>query len=124
MLAIHADQLREHGGLPGVRDSNALDSALNRAPMQFHYKPDSDLFTLAAAYGFGVATSHPFTDGNKRTAFLCMYVFLGLNGHRIITSEPEVVALMLDVAAGTIAEGTLADWLRTHAEPRQRMPCA
>lgn len=56
-------------------------------------------------------------DGNKRVAFQAMYVFLGLNGWRIVAEEPEVVRLMLDVARGALNESGLADWLRTHIEP-------
>ena len=118
VLAIHADQLVQHGGLGGVRDPNLLESALNRAPTRHHYQPDSDLFDLAAAYAFGIATSHPFGDGNKRTAFMAMFTFLGLNGLRIVAREMDVVALMLSVANGSIDEPSLAEWLRSHTQPR------
>lgn len=57
--AVHLDQLREHGGLQGVRDENALESALARAKNKWAYESAPDLATLAAAYGYGLATSHP-----------------------------------------------------------------
>src|SRR3972149_5756002 len=78
--AVHAQQLREHGGLHGVRDENALESALARPRNKWAYDPESDLATLAAAHGYGLATNHPYRDGNKRIAFLTMVIFLGLNG--------------------------------------------
>jgi death on curing protein len=118
VLAMHADQIDQHSGLGGTRDANLLESALNRAPMRLHYKPDADLPELGAAYGFAIATSHPFLDGNKRTAFMCMYTFLGLNQVRINASEPEAVEIMMGVASGTIDEAVLADWLRAHTQPR------
>ncbi len=112
--AAHLDQLREHGGLPGVRDENALESALARARQKFAYEKDADLALLAAAYGFGMATNHPYNDGNKRTAFLAMMIFLGLNGRDLDATEPEVVTIMLGLASGQLKERELAEWLRGH----------
>ena len=56
--------------------------------------------------------------GNKRIAFLAMYIFLGLNGRRIVAEEPAVVNLMKAVAASDCSEPELADWLRAHTERR------
>ena len=110
--AIHFDVLRSHGGMPGVRDEGALESALARGRQRLAYEPDSDLPDLAAACGFGIARDHPFNDGNKRVAFVVMAVFLGLNGVDLVAPETEVVTTMLDLAAGTISEADLAAWLR------------
>jgi death on curing protein len=115
--AIHYDQLRQHGGLRGIKDENALESALARPRNRLAYDPGSDLFTLAAAYGFGLATNHAYSDGNKRIAFMVMYVFMGMNGWVIDAAEADVVALMLDLAGGECDEVRLADWLRAHARP-------
>jgi len=112
--AIHFDQVRVHGGLQGFRDENALESALARPLNRAAYDREVDLATLAAAYGFGLATSHPFNDGNKRIGFLAMYVFLGLNGLEIEAEETEVVDLMVAVADGRCDEEELAGWLRDH----------
>lgn len=116
--AIHADQIREHGGSLGLRDAGLLESALERPRHRRHYEPTSDLMRLAAAYGYGLARNHAFIDGNKRVAFQVMYVFLGLNGYRISAPEPEVVAIMLSVADGRTDEQALADWIRAHAQAR------
>jgi death-on-curing protein len=118
ILAIHADQIQAHGGTPGIRDKGLLLSALERAPNRHRYEPDADLAALAAAYGFGISSNHPFVDGNKRVAFQAMFVFLGLNGFRIEASEEEVVNLILALASGDLEEAGLADWLRTHITPR------
>ncbi len=112
--AIHFDQLRLHGGLPGLRDENALESALARPRNRSVYDSRSDLAALAAAYGYGLVTSHPFVDGNKRVGFLAMYVFLGLNGSGVEAEEPEVVELMVAIAAGRRSEQEIAAWLRRH----------
>ena len=106
--AIHFDMLRSHGGMPGLRDEGALESALARGRQRLAHKPDSDLSDLAAALGFGIARDHPFNDGNKRVAFVVMAVFLGLNGMDFEAPETEVVTAMLDLAAGAISEAELA----------------
>ena len=112
--AIHFDQIRAHGGLPGIRDENALESALARPLNRWAYDAGCDLAELAAAYGYGLATSHPFNDGNKRVSFLAMYVFLSVNGLEIEADETEVVDLMVAVASGRCGEEDLSDWLRKH----------
>ena len=114
--AMHLDQLREHGGLPGIRDENALESALARPRHKYAYDSGTDLAALAAAYGFGIARSHPFRDGNKRIAFLTMVVFLELNGHGFEAEESDVVTAMVALAQGTLTEAGLAKWLRAHTK--------
>lgn len=110
--AAHLDQLREHGGRPGVRVEHALEAALARPQQQHHCEPDADLATLASAYAFGLARAHPFNDGNKRTAFLAAVIFLGLNGKDLDASEAEVVQVMTALAAGSLGEGGLVTWMR------------
>jgi death on curing protein len=112
ILAIHSDQVREHGGSLGVRDNGLLESALDRPRHRFYYEPDSDPAQLAAAYGIGIAKNHPFVDGNKRVAFQAMYVFLGVNGLTITADEEEVVRLVLALASGELNEEELVAWLR------------
>jgi death-on-curing protein len=110
--ATHLDQLREHGGLPGVRDENALESALARPRQKWHYDPDADLSSLASAYAFGLRKAHAFNDGNKRIAFLTAVIFLGLNGKDLEASEAEVVQVMVALAEGSMKEPQLVEWLR------------
>lgn len=119
ILAMHADQIRSHGGSPGLRDDALLESALDRPRNRFAYEPTSDLASLAAAYGFGIARNHPFMDGNKRVAFQAMYVFLGLNAIRITASEQSAVGTIVSLAAGTLTEPALTSWLRKNTGPRR-----
>ncbi len=115
--AIHVDQIREHGGLIGLRDENALESALARPQQRFHYEPKTDLAALAAAYAFGLSSNHPFRDGNKRVSFLAAVVFLGLNGLDLIATDEEVVEKSLALAAGELEEADLAEWIRSRSRP-------
>lgn len=117
---IHFDMLRAHGGIPGLRDEGALESALARPLQLLAHETESDLPALAAAYGYGLASNHPFNDGNKRVAFVVMAVFLGLNGYDLDAPEAEVVTTMLDLAAGVLTESGLAVWVRDHLRPRNR----
>lgn len=112
--AIHHDQLREHGGLPGIRDENALESALARPRQKWHYADHADIAMLAAAYAFGLVQDHPYRDGNKRMGFLAMVTFLGVNGYDFTATETDVVTQVLALASGSVSEGTFADWVRSH----------
>jgi death-on-curing protein len=116
--AIHFDQVREHGGLSGLRDEGALEAALARPRNKWAYRPKVDLAALAAAYGFGLARNHPFHDGNKRVAFVTMMVFLELNVCQFSAPETEVVRTTMAVAAGTTSEAALARWIRASIRPR------
>jgi death-on-curing protein len=118
--AIHYDQLQTHGGLAGVRDENALESALARARQRWSHEPTTDIPTLAAAYGFGLCQGHPYRDGNKRVAFVTMVVFLMLNGWTFEAPESEVVTAMLGLAAGKAKERDLATWLRGRSARAKR----
>ena len=116
ILAIHNDQLTEHGGKPGIRDEGLLDSALARPEMKALYG-ETDLPLFAAAYAYGIAHNHPLIDGNKRTAFVAMELFLGLNGVILTASDDDAVKTFLRLAAGDVSEEQLAEWVRAHAEP-------
>lgn len=117
--AIHNDQLREHGGLPGVRDENVLESALARPRQKWHYSENTDVATLAAAYGFGLVKNHPYRDGNKRIGFLAMITFLGINGHDLRVTDAEVVTQIVALADGSVSEEDLAAWIRRHSARRR-----
>ena len=117
--AIHNDQLREHGGLPGVRDENAFESALARPQQKWHYSERTDVPTLAAAYAFGLVQNHPYRDGNKRIGFLAMITFLGVNGYDFSATDAEVVTEILALADGSVSEDALSNWIRLHSSKRR-----
>jgi death-on-curing protein len=117
VAAIHFDLLLGHGGIYGVRDAGLLESALDRARNRWLNEPESDLAALAAAYGFGLTTNHPYADGNKRVALMAMYVFLAVNGRRLVAPEAEAALVVLDVARGRLGEAELAAWVRRRTRP-------
>ena len=115
--AIHEEQLAEHGGGIGTRDAGLLESALAR-PMQLAAYGTPDVAALAASYGYGLAKNHPFIDGNKRTAFVAVELFLLLNGWELTATDAQCVLSMLAVAAGTLDEVAYAEWIRGHISRR------
>ena len=117
LLLLHGESLAEHGGAAGMRDEGLLDSALAR-PQNLVAYGSPDVADLAACYGVGVAKNHPFVDGNKRAAFLCVGLFLHLNGMRLHATQAEATLTMLALAAGEITEAEFATWLREHIQPR------
>jgi death on curing protein len=114
VLAIHEAQLAEHGGIGGIRDQGLLSSALSRPRNLEAYGEDVDAAALAAAYAFGIARNHPFLDGNKRTAFVVMELFLELNGWALNADDAECISTMQALASGNLGEKALAIWMRKH----------
>ena len=110
ILAIHDEQLAEHGGRPGIRDLGLLESALAR-PMNSAAYGEPTVFDLAAAYAFGIIRDHPFVDGNKRGAFLAAAVFLLDNGFEITAKDEAIIATVLSLIDGAIGEPAFALWL-------------
>jgi death on curing protein len=117
ILAIHDEQLAEHGGGTGVRDDGLLESALARPQNRLAYDAKTDLPALAAAYAFGLARNHPFVDGNKRTAFVAAGAFLLINGYQVTADNGTVYEFVIAVAAGEIDEDGAAAFFRDHIEP-------
>jgi len=95
VLAIHDEQLREHGGAAGIRDEGLLESVLAR-PLNAASYGEPGLAELAALYALGIARNHPFVDGNKRTAYVALEVFLDLNGFDLTASDAELCGKLGD----------------------------
>ena len=116
LLAFHEEQLAEHGGAAGVRDVGLFELALARA-RQLEAYVTADVADRAAAYGFGLARNHPFADGNKRTAFVAVELFLALNGQELAADDGDCVLTMLALAAGDLDERAFSAWVRKHIKP-------
>ena len=117
ILAIHDEQLAEHGGKAGIRNHGLLESALAR-PVNLAAYESPDVADLAASYAVALAKNHPFIDGNKRTAFVALELFLAMNGKELKASDADCVLTMLSVAAGEMDETSLAEWIRRHTRKR------
>lgn len=117
VLALHDEQIAEHGGLSGLRDAALLESAL-APPLNLTAYSDPDTADLAAAYAFGLARNHPFADGNKRSAAVVALAFLLLNDTDFQISEAGLVVMILALAAGDLSEDEVARWLRDHIVPK------
>ena len=109
---------KPRGGREGTRDEGALASALAGPLKQYAYAGASDLSILAAAYAAGLNQNHPFVDGNKRAAFIVVGLFLALDGVRLVATQVDAARVVFALAAGQLSETELADWLRSHVDPR------
>ena len=114
ILAIHDEQLAEHGGAMGVRDGGLLESALAR-PLNRAGYGEPDIAELTALYAVAIARNHPFVDGNKRTAYVALESFLLLNGVRFRASDAEAVVAMLAMASGDMPDDEFIAWVRLNA---------
>ena len=118
VVAIHDEQLAEHGGAIGTRDEGLLDSALAR-PLNRAGYGDPDIAELAALHAIAIARNHPFVDGNKRTAYMAMELFIRLNGCRFVATDADAAVRTIAMAAGELTDDEFTDWVReyTRDEP-------
>lgn len=111
LLAVHDEQIAEHGGASGIRDMGLLESAIAR-PLNHAGYGEVDVAELGALYALAIARNHPFVDGNKRTAFVALETFLVLNGLELTAGDAEATVMMLDMAAGTVSDAAFIEWVR------------
>ncbi len=111
LLAVHDEQIAEHGGASGIRDVGLLESAIAR-PLDHAGHDGADIAALGALYALAIARNHPFVDGNKRTAFVALETFLVLNGVALTAGDAEATVMMLDMAAGTVGDAAFIAWVR------------
>ena len=114
VIAIHADQIERYGGGPGLRDPGLLEAALFRP--QTGYYPS--LIDEAAALWESLSQNHPFVDGNKRTAFAATYVFLLINGLRVVASDENAQVFVLGLyETNQLNFEILRAWLLDNTKP-------
>jgi death-on-curing protein len=121
VIGFHEESLVEHGGPSGIRDLGLLESALARPKNLLAYSEvEPTLCRMAAAYAFGIASNHPFVDGNKRTAFITALTFLKLNGLQVTGAMTERYLMFYGLAEGTVSEDELAEWFQKNTAPSLR----
>ena len=117
VIAIYEDQIERYGGQAGIRDMNALLSAVAMPQATFDGKHlHADIFEMAAAYLFHLVQNHPFVDGNKRAGAVAALVFLDLNGVEVSIDDDRLVEFVLDVAQGRHNKHAIAAFLRKHCQ--------
>lgn len=117
VVAIHEIQLAEHGGEAGIRDDGLLDGALARPLNRVGYGTP-DRAELAAVYALGIIQNHPFVDGNKRTGFAAMVLFLALNGVGFDPPEVEATVTILKLAGSQMGDEDFVKWVRQYCKVR------
>jgi death-on-curing protein len=111
VLKIHARSLAEFGGLGGISDPGAVESAVMAVQNHFNYT-GGDIFDLAGVLLWHLASDHPFADGNKRAALASAMVFLAINGVELGRNDDLFESLTLAVARGETRKEQVADTLR------------
>jgi death on curing protein len=117
VLETYQRVMQQTGGLVGIRDLGALESAVAQPYMTFDGKElYPSLVDKAAALGFSLIQNHPFADGNKRTGHAVMEGFLALNGYEINASTDEQVEIILSVASGKLDRSGFTEWISVHIQ--------
>ena len=109
LLAIHDEQLAEHGGASGLRSMHLLESALARPQEKANFA-DPSASELAAAYAFGIVKDHPFLDGHKRTGLVTAELFLAYNGFEFTATDQDCIETFEALASSRITETELVIW--------------
>jgi death-on-curing protein len=118
VLRLHERILHETGGASGVRDLGTLTAAIERPASGFgNTELFRTVFLKAAALAHGIATSHPFVDGNKRTALAAAATALHINGYVLRAPPAEQERIMVSLALKETSLEQFAEWLEEHAEP-------
>ena len=116
LITLHDRSLALHGGSPGLRDEGLLESALARPLNRYAYEGVDAITELAATYAVALSSNHPFVDGNKRTAFLAMGLFLERHGLRLTANQVDATLTMLGVATGETNVKALSLWIEARVE--------
>jgi len=120
VLVLQQRLIAASGGADGLRDTGALESAVNQPHASFAGEDlYPDLIAKAAALGHALVMNHPFVDGNKRLGHAAMETFLVLNGQEIACELDEQERMMLTLAAGDVSRAEFTEWLRAHTSARR-----
>ena len=115
IISIHDQLISTTGGSDGIKDENMLESAIY-APFQTFAGEDfyPTIYQKAARLGFGLASNHPFIDGNKRIAAHAMLIFLDLNGIEMQYTNDELSEIFLAIADNRAKYDDLLSWIIEH----------
>ena len=117
VLAIHSELIDRYGGSHGIRDLSLLESAVARPRAGFgEFEAYPTIWAKAAVLAHSIIRNHPFIDGNKRTGVTSAILFIERNDYLIESTERELVALALGIAAKEFDETAIAEWLERHSQ--------
>lgn len=116
IIEAHAQIMESMGSTPEpIRSLDLLESTTMK-PQAAAYYANADIAEQAAVLAVGIPQNQPFLDGNKRTAYTAMRIFLTIN-HVQIEARPLDIAKQLEAVVereGSLEDATLqfAAWLR------------
>lgn len=113
VIEIHQILLKEFGGSEGIRDENALKSALERPFSGFGERVFyPSLEEKASAILESIVKNHPFVDGNKRTGYVLMRLVLMHFGKDIQATQDEKYDFVIGVASGQLDFQEIVFWIK------------
>jgi death on curing protein len=116
---LHQTLIENFGGSKGIRDKGALESALARPFQTFD---NSELYPSviekAASLVESILINHPFIDGNKRTGYTLLRLYLLQNGLDIVTSSDNKYEFIINIASGAFQYDKILEWLKTYVKTR------
>ena len=118
LRVVQAQLIQTYGGLPGVRDENALESAVARPKQLQNYTGEARVGAMAASLAWAILRNHPFADGNKRLALAALVMSVQLNDHRLTCSEAEETAMIFQAASSEISEEKWTAWVLRVVVPK------
>lgn len=105
VIAICRDELELTGEPYILRDGLGLMSATDRPKNAWVFDGEDDVLVLAVKLFLGIARTHPFLQGNKRSAYTAMLMFLELNGYYLALADSVLQGrIMEDAVIGDITE--------------------
>jgi len=119
VLLILEDQIRNYGGMYGLRDRNLLSSALYMPESSFDGKYLHETIpAMAAAYTFHICQNHPFIDGNKRVALASSLVFLDINGYELNCENETLFNEIMNGAKGEVKKEELIKFYEKYSREK------
>lgn len=117
IVAIHRRILEETGGRAGILDAGLLFAAVEKPKTTIGgHEVYPDIFIKAAILLEALVNYHAFSDGNKRTAYVSVKVFLTLNHFYLSTTTNAGFNFVLSVANGKQTQSIIATWLKMHSK--------
>jgi death-on-curing protein len=119
VLIILDDQIKNYGGIYGIRDIKLLSSAIYMPESSFggQYLHET-IPAMAAAYAFHICQNHPFLDGNKRVALASSLIFLDINGYELNCKDETLYNKIMGMAKGEIKKEELINFFEKHSSKK------
>ncbi|PIV52729.1 MAG: type II toxin-antitoxin system death-on-curing family toxin [Elusimicrobia bacterium CG02_land_8_20_14_3_00_37_13] len=116
IIYLHKRIIESTGGQEGLRDTGLLESAVYRPMATFGGQElYPDIFDKASALIHSLISNHPFFDGNKRTSYESMRIFLRINGYDIEAPDNQKYKFVMDIANHKLNLSDITNWIKHYS---------